>query len=51
MNYPEEELRELCARYPSDEELLPIVAERFGWTIGQAYIATEPFRRPAENYN
>ena len=49
--YPHKELKELCDKYPLDEDLLPIVAQKFNWTIGQAYIATEQFRRPKENYN
>ena len=51
MTYPEKEIRELCKQYPNDKELLPILAEKFGWTIQQAYIATEQFRRPKYNYN
>ena len=49
--WQEKVLKELCETYPKDEDMLPIAANMFGWTIGQAYIATEPYRRPKENYN
>lgn len=57
VSFPEKELREIYARhYPSDdyttaEEFLHEVSQRFGWTTGQAYIATEFLFRPKENYN
>lgn len=44
------DIKRLCDIYPTDAELLPILCEKYKWTIGQAYMATEQFRRP-ENYN
>ena len=39
-----DELHQLCMIYPSEAALLSVVAKKYGWTLGKAYIVTAPFR-------
>jgi hypothetical protein len=41
MAFPEKKLAELWVKYDGDPERLEKIADRFGWTVQQAYIATD----------
>lgn len=48
---PEKRIKEIYDQYNGDhDKVLIAVAKEFGWTIQQAYIATEHLYRP-ENMN
>lgn len=50
--FPEQRIRELHKEVNGDQDkLFEKLKEEFGWTTGQAYIATEFLYRPKENYN
>lgn len=49
--FPEKRIREIYKEHNGDhEKVLQAVAKEFGWTIQQAYTATEFLYRP-ENFN
>lgn len=49
--FPEARIRELYKQVDGNQDkLLKLLSEEFGWTVPQAYIATEFLYRP-ENYN
>lgn len=51
-NFPRERLKQLYEECSgSFDKMAPILEKEFGWTVQEAYIATEHLFRPKENYN